>query len=147
LSAAFAILGLVMIAIGIWKKIQAALAERLLVMLIETVETVTNLFANTLSFLRVAAFSLNHVALAMAVFTLAGSLDTSGHWVTIVLGNVVIIVLEGGIVAIQSLRLMYYEGFSRFFNGDGIEFKPIGIESGRDELAARKNLFAYKPGS
>jgi V/A-type H+-transporting ATPase subunit I len=147
LSAAFAILGLVMIAIGIWKKIQAALAERLLVMLIETVETVTNLFANTLSFLRVAAFSLNHVALAMAVFTLAGSLDTSGHWVTIVLGNVVIIVLEGGIVAIQSLRLMYYEGFSRFFNGDGIEFKPIGIESGRDELAAHKNLFAYKPGS
>ncbi len=41
---------------------------------------------------------------------------TAGHWLTIVLGNVVIIVLEGGIVAIQALRLMYYEGFSRFFS-------------------------------
>jgi hypothetical protein len=36
---------------------------------IETLETGINLFANTLSFMRVAAFSLNHVALALAIFT------------------------------------------------------------------------------
>jgi V/A-type H+-transporting ATPase subunit I len=40
---------------------------------------------------------------------------------------VVIIVLEGGIVAIQALRLMYYEGFSRFFSGDGIPFIPLKL--------------------
>ena len=90
-----------------------------LVTAIETLETGINLFANTLSFMRVAAFSLNHVALALAVFTLANGLGAAGHWLTIVLGNIVIIVLEGGIVAIQALRLMYYEGFSRFFSGDG----------------------------
>ena len=33
-------------------------------------------------------------------------------------------VLEGAIVAIQVLRLEYYEGFSRFFSGDGREFEP-----------------------
>jgi V/A-type H+/Na+-transporting ATPase subunit I len=117
------------------------------VTIIETLETATNLFANTLSFLRVAAFSLNHVALALAVFTLAGSLGTSGHWITIVLGNVVIIVLEGGIVAIQSLRLMYYEGFSRFFSGDGVEFKPLRIDAGSRQVAGHKELFAFKSGS
>ncbi|MGB9192723.1 MAG: V-type ATPase 116kDa subunit family protein, partial [Azonexus sp.] len=99
--------------------------ERTLVSAIETLETGTNLFANTLSFIRVGAFSLNHVALALAVFALANGLDSLGHWLTIALGNVVIIILEGGIVAIQALRLMYYEGFSRFFSGDGIPFVPL----------------------
>jgi len=100
----------------------------MLVTFIETLETAINLFSNTLSFMRVAAFSLNHVALALAVFTLAHGLGMVGHGITLVLGNIVIIVLEGGIVAIQALRLMYYEGFSRFFSGDGKAFVPLRIE-------------------
>ncbi len=110
-----------------WMETQAAVGERLLVTLIETLETAINLFANTLSFLRVAAFSLNHVALALAVFTLANGLDAFGHGLTVLLGNAVIIALEGGIVAIQALRLMYYEGFSRFYSGDGVEFAPLKL--------------------
>jgi V/A-type H+/Na+-transporting ATPase subunit I len=58
--------------------------------------------------------------------------STAGHWLTITLGNVVIIVLEGAIVAIQALRLMYYEGFSRFFSGDGTEFVPLRLVSQRN---------------
>jgi len=122
-------LGIVTIAAYKWFEAKAGLGERILVTAIETLETGINLFANTLSFMRVAAFSLNHVALALAIFTLANGLDTAGHWFTIVLGNIVIIVLEGGIVAIQALRLMYYEGFSRFFNGDGTEFMPLRLSS------------------
>ena len=117
--------GLVAVAIFKWVETHAGFGERALVVTIETLETGTNLFANTLSFMRVAAFSLNHVALALAVFALANGLDSLGHWLTIALGNVVIIILEGGIVAIQALRLMYYEGFSRFFSGDGIPFVPL----------------------
>ncbi len=64
--------------------------------------------------MRVAAFSLNHVALALAVFTLANGLDATGHGFTLILGNIIIIVLEGAIVAIQALRLMYYEGLLAF---------------------------------
>jgi V/A-type H+-transporting ATPase subunit I len=119
--------GLLVVAIFKWAETQAGFGERTLVAAIETLETGTNLFANTLSFIRVAAFSLNHVALALAVFTLASDLDSLGHWATIALGNVVIIILEGGIVAIQALRLMYYEGFSRFFSGDGIPFVPLKL--------------------
>jgi V/A-type H+-transporting ATPase subunit I len=119
--------GLAIIAVFKWVEAKAALGERILVTAIETLETGIGLFSNTLSFMRVAAFSLNHVALALAVFTLAGGLGTAGHWIAIALGNVVIIVLEGAIVAIQAMRLMYYEGFSRFFNGDGTEFVPLRV--------------------
>jgi len=121
-------LGIAGVAAFKWHEARAGLSERLLVTFIETLETAISLFSNTLSFMRVAAFSLNHVALALAVFTLAHGLDAAGHGITLVLGNIVIIVLEGGIVAIQALRLMYYEGFSRFFSGDGKEFVPLQIE-------------------
>jgi len=124
-----AALGMVVVAAFKWFEAKAGLGERILVTLIESLETAINLFSNTLSFMRVAAFSLNHVALALAIFTLANGLGTAGHWFTIVLGNIVIIVLEGGIVAIQALRLMYYEGFSRFFSGDGTEFVPLRLSS------------------
>ena len=123
-------LGMIGVAAFKWFEARAGLGERILVTAIETLETGINLFSNTLSFMRVAAFSLNHVALALAVFTLANGLDAAGHGFTIVLGNIVIIVLEGGIVAIQALRLMYYEGFSRFFSGDGTEFVPLRLEKG-----------------
>jgi V/A-type H+-transporting ATPase subunit I len=128
---ALAVFGLVVVALYKWIEARAGLGERILVTSIETLETAINLFSNTLSFMRVAAFSLNHVALALAVFTLAAGPGAAGHWITLVLGNVVIIVLEGAIVAIQALRLMYYEGFSRFFSGDGVEFVPLRLSSER----------------
>jgi V/A-type H+-transporting ATPase subunit I len=106
---------------------EASIGERILVAFIETFETITGYASNTLSFLRVAAFSLNHVALAIAVFTLAGMMGETGHWITVVLGNVFILVLEGLIVAIQVLRLEFYEGFSRFYAGDGKAFKPLTL--------------------
>jgi len=101
--------------------------ERMLVATIETFETLTGYISNTLSFLRVAAFSLNHVALAIAVFTLADMMDGTGHWLMVIGGNLFILILEGAIVTIQALRLEYYEGFSRFFSGDGTEFKPLKL--------------------
>ena len=137
----FAILGMVMVAAYKGFEAQGGLGERILVTLIEVLETAINLFSNTLSFMRVAAFSLNHVALALAVFALAAGLSAAAHGITVVLGNAVIIVLEGGIVAIQALRLMYFEGFSRFFNGDGRLFAPLHLglatEVGYGEDAGR----------
>ena len=103
------------------------LPERILVALIETFETVIGYISNTLSFLRVAAFSLNHVALAIAVFTLANSMQGTGHWLMVIFGNLFILVLEGAIVTIQALRLEYYEGFTRFYAGDGKAFRPLKL--------------------
>ena len=41
------------------------------------------------------------------------------------LGNVIVIGLEGMIVAIQVVRLQYYEFFSKFFSETGKEFSPF----------------------
>jgi len=108
-----------------WYENRLPLAERILVTLIEGLESIINYLANTLSFLRVAAFSLNHAALAIAVFTLANMMGTPANWLIIILGNLFIVILEGAIVTIQVLRLEYYEGFSRFFSGDGRAFRPL----------------------
>jgi V/A-type H+-transporting ATPase subunit I len=110
-----------------WRHSDRPFGERAITVAIEGFETIMGFLSGTLSFLRVAAFSLNHVALATAVFALAAMMDSFGHWTTIVLGNVFIIVLEGAIVAIQTMRLEYYEGFSRFFGGDGYTFKPLSL--------------------
>ncbi len=110
-----------------WIINKLSFGERFLVTLIEGLESVINYLANTLSFLRVAAFSLNHAALAIAVFTLANMIDNPAHWLVIILGNLFIVIVEGAIVTIQVLRLEYYEGFSRFFSGDGRAFHPLTI--------------------
>ena len=112
-----------------WRQSGGGLVERVLVVFIEGLEHIISNVSGTLSFLRVAAFSLNHIALAAAVFAIAGMLDSFGHGVTVLLGNIFIIVLEGAIVAIQCLRLEYYEGFSRFFSGKGRAFEPLKFET------------------
>lgn len=114
-----------------WHESQAPFGERALTVLIETFEIVSGYVASSLSFLRVAAFSLNHVALSLAVFTLADMMDGVGQWAMIVFGNLFVIVLEGMIVTIQTLRLEYYEGFSRYFYGDGTRFVPLRPKSRR----------------
>jgi V/A-type H+-transporting ATPase subunit I len=119
-----------------WRHLDAPVGEKILVVFIETLETIIGYVSNTLSFLRVAAFSLNHVALAIAIFTLADMMGIFGHIVTIVLGNVFMIVLEGGIVMIQVLRLEFYEGFARYFSGDGHEFSPLKLRRGVNRQAA-----------
>jgi V/A-type H+-transporting ATPase subunit I len=98
---------------------------RFFLSLMDSLEAVFNDFVNTLSFMRVAAFSISHVALAMAIATLSAEMSHAGQIVMLVFGNVLILLLEGSIVAIQALRLEYYEGFSRYFTCFGREFNPL----------------------
>ena len=51
----------------------------------------------------------------------------------LVIGNVIVMVIEAALVCIQSLRLEFYELFSRFYTGRGISFKPAVVDynSGR----------------
>lgn len=95
----------------------------------ELLETILAILSNTISFMRIGAFAMNHVGLIIAFHMLADMVAESagkpGSFIVMVLGNVLIIGLEGLIVAIQGLRLEYYELFSRFFEGEGSEFKPF----------------------
>lgn len=119
-----------------WSHMKAPIGEKILVVFIETLETVIGYISNTLSFLRVAAFSLNHAALSIAVLTLAAMMGATGHVITVILGNLFVLVLEGAIVAIQVMRLQYYEGFSRYFSGDGHEFAPLRLRPAHASTAS-----------
>jgi len=118
------------LAVYAWRHLEAPAGEKVLVVFIETLETVIGYVSNTLSFLRIAAFSLNHAALSLAVLTLANMMGTTGHILAVVFGNLFVLVLEGGIVIIQVMRLQYYEGFSRYFSGTGHEFAPLKLRRG-----------------
>lgn len=126
-----------------WHESDAPRGERVMVVLVESFETIMGSISGTLSFLRVAAFSLNHVALAVAVFTLADMLGPTGHWIMVVFGNLFILILEGGIVAIQVLRLEYYEGFTRFYSGDGREFRPLRVNRGAVPVVRAPNRSGF----
>jgi len=100
--------------------------------IIDTFRELLEYFTNTVSFIRLGAFALAHSALFLAVFTIARLIETKPaggvlYWVVIVLGNIFIVVLEGVIVAIQTLRLEYYEFFKRFFKGGGVPYTPFSI--------------------
>jgi len=91
----------------------------------DLLETLLSFASNTISFVRLSAFAINHVGLCMAVYILGGMVSSGSSWIVAIIGNVIIIGLEGLIVGIQVLRLEYYELFSRFYSGDGYEYKPI----------------------
>ena len=95
----------------------------------EVVETLLSMFSNTLSFIRVGAFALNHVGLFVA-FSAMASMTKSGvtSVLILILGNIIIICLEGLIVFIQGLRLEYYELFSKYYEGGGVSFEPVRVK-------------------
>ncbi|MFI5177984.1 MAG: V-type ATPase 116kDa subunit family protein [Vicinamibacterales bacterium] len=107
---------------------------------VELVDALFAFFANTISFVRVAAFAAVHAAIFVAMFALA---DTLARYRfggplsvgALVAGNVVMILLEGLTVTVQVLRLEYYEFFGKFFRGGGERYRPLmlrpnGIQGG-----------------
>jgi Archaeal/vacuolar-type H+-ATPase subunit I len=96
----------------------------------EVFHNLLNYFTNTVSFIRLGAFAVNHVALSFAVMAISnllahrpGGIVFKG--VVLILGNILIIGLEGMIVFIQVLRLEYYEFFGKFYHGGGSVFHPV----------------------
>ena len=92
---------------------------------VELIEVISTYLSNSVSFLRVGAFALAHAVLAFVISMLADMIGSPGGIIVTVLGNALVIVLEGMIVAIQVVRLQYYEFFSKFFNETGVEFSPF----------------------
>lgn len=96
----------------------------------ETFEVYLGYMSNTLSFVRVGAFALNHIGLFMAFHILADVMNSPmGDASMFVIGNLIVIGLEGMIVMIQGLRLLYYEVFSKYFAGDGTDFKAVSLKA------------------
>lgn len=93
----------------------------------EIFEVLLSYITNTLSFLRVGVFVIVHVSMMLVFFSMAEAWP-SISFIIILIGNVIVIGLEGFLVGIQVLRLEFFEMFSRFFSGGGRSFKPVTIE-------------------
>ena len=93
---------------------------------VELLEVISSYLSNSVSFLRVGAFALAHAVLSYIIFTMSNLIPIFiGKLAVLIIGNAIVIVLEGMIVAIQVIRLQYYEFFSKFFTETGKEFVPF----------------------
>lgn len=104
----------------------------ILEVLIGLLDALLRLFSNAFSFARLAAFGLMHAAIAQVVLRAAGSvigtpLGDLAAVVIFTIGGSVAFALEGLVVAVQALRLEYYELFSRLFVGEGRPFRPFRL--------------------
>ena len=94
----------------------------------EMFEFLLSYISNTMSFLRVGGFVLSHAGMMLVVMTLMDMMSSTAQPFVLVIGNAFVMAMEGMIVAIQIIRLEFYEIFSRFNESDGVPFEPVGAK-------------------
>ena len=86
------------------------------------------LLLNTISFLRVGVFALAHAALSQAALTLIGDIQHPLlYGLLFAMAHVLIVVVEGLLVFVQTTRLVLFEFFTRFLRAGGRVFRPLGM--------------------
>ncbi len=93
----------------------------------EVFEFLLGYATNTLSFIRIGGFVLSHASMMLVVMALSEQVSAAASPIVVILGNVFVMGIEGLLVGIQTLRLEFYEIFSRFYSGDGKPFEPVKI--------------------
>ena len=104
--------------------------------IVELFETLISMLSNSLSYVRIGAFAVAHGGLSAVIFILAGMVGSPhsvGYWIVVLIGQLFIVGFEGLIVGIQTMRLEYYEFFSKFFSGGGMRYKPLTLLPPADE--------------
>jgi V/A-type H+/Na+-transporting ATPase subunit I len=92
----------------------------------ELLESMLQIAVNTVSFVRVGAFALAHAGLSAAVIGMAAATGGGFGWLLVmILGNALVIALEGLIVGIQTTRLLLFEFFIRFLTAEGRQLRPL----------------------
>jgi V/A-type H+-transporting ATPase subunit I len=116
--------------------IEGGIGTYLIQAFFELFEAVITYVSNSLSYVRVGAFAVAHGGLSSAIFVLAVMASPAhgiGYWIVVLIGNIFITGFEGLIVGIQTMRLSYYEFFSKFFTGGGARFEPMKLYPGKEE--------------
>ncbi len=113
--------------------------------IIEGGDLVSRLLSNTMSYTRILALLMAHWALTMVTYVVAGLLNTSTvgallGGIVIVIGNLFVMALEGLVVFIHTLRLHFYEWFSKFYQGTGTPFSPFRQSFEYSEVVIGKRL-------
>lgn len=91
------------------------------------IETMTSSLSNVLSYARIAGFCVAHATFALIIVKLFQSNPMLGIGLGLIFLNIFCLTLELLVVMIQSLRLLYYEFSTKFFQGTGTPYAPYGI--------------------
>jgi len=112
------------------KNFSSALKERML----EGSELILSLLSNTMSYSRILALLMAHWALLTVTYVISDLVSKTPFVggimgaLTVVFGNIFVVAFEGLIVFIHTLRLHFYEWFSKFYEGTGIPFQPFKFQ-------------------
>jgi V/A-type H+-transporting ATPase subunit I len=103
-----------------WKS--AGNFEKIMHAVSEVLEMLLALPANSLSYIRLAAFAMAHEAFGILAENMSPMIgELAGYFAA----NFLVFAIEALAVGIQAMRLLYYEFSTKFFRGEGVEFKPL----------------------
>lgn len=112
------------------RKASSVILDTVMEWIVDLLEIFSGFLANTLSFMRVAGLGIAHVSLMSAFDQMSGIVGGGIFGILIlIVGNLLVIALEGLSAGIQSLRLNYYEFFTKYFTGKGIAYEPITLKA------------------
>ncbi len=118
----------VLMLVGAWKFTRIPVGMAFL----EAYENTSRYLLNSLSFIRVLIMAIVHGALSMIMVMLMDKMPAS-LWgsalktITFIGGNIAILIIEMFVSFIQTMRLHYYEWFSKFYSGEGRRFDPFKV--------------------
>lgn len=112
------------LASGFLEKIIEKKEEGLMHSIVELMEMIIAYPANSLSYIRLAAFAIAHEIFGVLAETMAHMINPLASFL---FANVIVLGIEGFAVGIQALRLVYYEFSTKFFEGEGMLYEPLEI--------------------
>ncbi len=117
--------------------------ERIIGAVMEAFDLVLIMLGNTLSFVRIMGLMLAHSGLVYGFFIIAdkaGGLGSAAGLGLYIFGNLFVAGFEAFVANIQSLRLHFYEMFSKFYEGRGIIYQPVRLPEGIEIKIASQEI-------
>ena len=117
-----------------------SMGQRLILAFVEAFDLILVLLSNTLSFVRIMGLMLAHSGLMYGFFIIAekaGGLSSPAGLLTYIIGNLFVIGFEAFIANIHTLRLHFYEMFTKFYEGRGRRYQPVKLPPGVEIKIAR----------
>ncbi len=100
----------------------------------ESFETLLSIMSNVASYIRLLALALAHISLMVAIQAMGNLFQGEAiineiiNIVGLILGNTLVILLEGLLVFINTIRLHFYEFFFKFYQGSGVTYIPFYLD-------------------
>lgn len=100
--------------------------------LFEIFEMFSMFLSNTISYSRLLILAVVHAMMMVAIYSIASMELLSGMIIVspliIIFGNILVIGLEGLVVFIHTIRLHFYEWFTKFYQSGGIQYSPFIVK-------------------